>query len=92
MSFGLKLLLNKMRGKVRVFFFYIILYLISQVAYNENELIDAGLVKLVDNNAQDCFTCEGDERFWLSICMWPQLSACSCHGNDCFHKFLKKKS
>lgn len=62
-------LLNKMTVEVGIFILHIILDLFAQVTDDENEIFYTCFMQLVYNNTENRFSCKGDQRFGLCICM-----------------------
>ena len=62
---------DKMRGKLGIPLLDKVLYLLSQITYNEDEFVDAGFQELVDDDRQNGLACKWYQRLRLCICMRP---------------------
>ena len=78
-------LVYKMRLNVRIFLPDVVLYLITEVAYNKNEFMYACFLQLVNNYAQHIFSCQWYKGLGLSICMRTELCTCASNGDNGLH-------
>ncbi|CAN5826262.1 hypothetical protein BH18ACT7_BH18ACT7_19910 [soil metagenome] len=81
-SFGLK---NKMTGQLGIFRFYVILNFFTQVTNNEDEFINTGFMQLINIYAEDVFTSQRNQGFWLCIGMWAKLGTGAGYRNYGLH-------
>jgi hypothetical protein len=77
--------MNKRHRQFGILLANIVLYLLSKISDDEYKVVDARLPQLIDDDAEDRFTRQGDQGLWLGVTVGAKAGACPGNGDDGFH-------